>query len=995
MNDKLDDDELRWQIEQMSKEGLGGYFMHARSGLRTSYMSEEWMRAIKASVETGKKLGIDSWIYDENGWPSGSADGKVPAMGENYQQKYLKCCQVEPEKVLWTDRTLGIYVLGDGYRTLRYASGHEAYLRADSKEVMIQIEWINNPYYIDVLSKDAVKAFLDATHEKYYTELKEYFGNAVQGVFTDEPQYAAGRIPWSFELAEIFENEYGYSIISVLPALFFPIEGYRNIRFDFWKTVSNMFSTAFSDQIGKWCRRHNIKFTGHVMGEESLDSQMRHTAGVIPFYAYMDMPGVDWLFRRIGSPIVPKQVSSVAHQLGQKRIISEMFGCSGWNVSFEELKWIAEWQYVLGINTICQHIELYSMRGSRKRDYPPSLFYQQPWWANYKIFNDYFARLSLMLSEGRHLCDVLIIHPLHSAWLEYDTSDNPALRKLDESLDCLSRWLLEMHVDYDYGDEDILCKHAQVDGPYFMVGKARYKVIVLPPSLTLDRSTVRLIDRFIQAGGKVISVGDFPMLVNARYSDESAMFKRKIKCIDLNKDAIKKELEEFSIKIVSENNEDTNNILIQQRDMGKGQRLIFAVNISRDKRTDAKLELTGLWMPKLYKLENADIVSLPAFYDNGKTILKLDFMPMQSYAVLLDKATNENEMKLESHMDEQILCAISDKWHIEPEDLNAWTLDYANISIDGGIWSDSMPIADIQDKLLRLGRDADIALKFNFNLDYISLSDERFYLGIEDAQEFDIYLNGNRINYVDIGWWRDKSIKKVDITNHVVCGINEVIIKRRFYCPEGIYKLVTATDVHESQLNKITYPVELESIYLLGSFGIYSLSEWSYGERRAAYTNGPFVCRPMETLLEASDLTTQGLAFYAGGIKLSQQFDIPYLSSNNKVYIDFSAKPDAVLVKVWLNGIMAGVMPWAPYKLDITETIKQGENSLVIELIGSCRNLLGPHHHIAGELYAVGPSSFTRHKGWTDIETLQEDIWTDRYCFVRFGLNKSPVIKIV
>ena len=114
--------------------------------------------------------------------------------------------------------------------------------------------------------------------------------------------------------------------------------------------------------------------------------QMQATAGVMPSYEYMDMPGIDWLRRRISSPLTPKQVGSVAAQLGKKHVITESFAMTGWDCSPEELKWITQWQYVNGVNRMCQHLQSYSIRGCRKRDFPPSLFYQQSWWRNIKYF---------------------------------------------------------------------------------------------------------------------------------------------------------------------------------------------------------------------------------------------------------------------------------------------------------------------------------------------------------------------------------------------------------------------------------------------------------------------------------------------------------------------------------------------------------------------------------------------------------------------------------
>ena len=89
-NEKLDPEVLREQVRQMHEAGLGGFFMHARGGLQTAYLSEEWMECVNACLDEAGKLGMDAWLYDENGWPSGFGGGLVNGLGVKYQQKYLR-----------------------------------------------------------------------------------------------------------------------------------------------------------------------------------------------------------------------------------------------------------------------------------------------------------------------------------------------------------------------------------------------------------------------------------------------------------------------------------------------------------------------------------------------------------------------------------------------------------------------------------------------------------------------------------------------------------------------------------------------------------------------------------------------------------------------------------------------------------------------------------------------------------------------------------------
>lgn len=87
-NDTLSPKELRWQLKEFATKGFGGYFMHSRVGLGTPYLSQEWMACIQACIEEGKKADVESWIYDEDKWPSGYAGGLIPAKSEKYRACY-------------------------------------------------------------------------------------------------------------------------------------------------------------------------------------------------------------------------------------------------------------------------------------------------------------------------------------------------------------------------------------------------------------------------------------------------------------------------------------------------------------------------------------------------------------------------------------------------------------------------------------------------------------------------------------------------------------------------------------------------------------------------------------------------------------------------------------------------------------------------------------------------------------------------------------------
>lgn len=962
-NDRLDNGLLRQQIRQMAKAGLGGYFMHARGGLGTDYLSHEWMKCIEACIDEGKKVELDSWIYDEEGYPSGFAGGAVTKLGDGYHVRWLEIEEMNPDsEVSHDDALLGIYKL--------------------TAEKTIVIRHKSNPYYVDILNADAVRAFLDSTHEKYYRTFKDEFGTGLKGFFTDEPQYARRCLPWSYNLEAAFRERHGYNLKDVLPALVTELKDYEKIRYDYWDTVNALFIESFARQVYEWCDEHNCMLTGHYVDENSLIGQMQCCASIMPLYEFMHIPGMDWLGRRIGSPIAPKQASSVACQLGKEQVLTESFALCGWNVSFEELKWIAEWQFVNGVNLICQHLQGYTLRGMRKRDYPPSLFYQQPWWKEYKLLNDYFARLGMLLSSGTDVTDVLVIHPIKSAWVVYDSVNNEQINQLEHDFVRVSELLSGWHISYHYGDETIMKTHGKVEGSKLIVGQCSYKAVVMPSLITIDDSTFKLLRLFLKNGGTVISFGNQPYLQEGK--KDPAVLALMDKVLQAGKDevAFRHLLEHLGVRHLNicDHQGEIRDIHYQQRDLGDIQ-VFFMVNHSQTTAYSASIELMGKGKAAKLNAETGDVEDICYTYKAETTVVALDFEPMQSHILLLMK--DEGSIS-ERNTGKQMVLKPPSTWDIEEMDLNSLTLDYCIYSIDDGEWQGPLPVIKLMDLLLGLKRSCDISLKYTFEIES-TLQFKELYLIVEEAEKFSICINDRPINVNSLGWWKDTVFRKLDIKSHIKAGLNEVILKTHFHQHQKVYDILYDDHVHESELNKLTFDTELESIYVLGDFGVISKGDYVEGERRALFADGPFVITEKPEQIKAGDLTRQGFCFYSGMVKLLSSMEIKK-QGDSRIILDIG-KPDAVLTKIIINEKPVKTVLWAPYQVDITEFVIDGTNKITLELYGSNRNLLGPHHHIDGELYRVGPMSFSGKRSWVDGDRKDSNIWSDSYCFVRFGLD--------
>ena len=210
----------------------------------------------------------------------------------------------------------------------------------------------------------------------------------------------------------------------------------------------------------------------------------------------------------------------MANQFRRNIVLSETYGCSGWEFTFEGQKWVGDWQYALGVTLRCQHLTLYTLKGCRKRDFPPSFNYNTTWWRYNKVVEDYFARLSSLLMKGRAKRDVLLVHPISGAWSLFNGKNSDEVQKISDEFQKIAEGILGLHYDYDLGDELILKDYGKVGGTKFFVNRAQYKVIILPPMRNIESSTVKLLEDFLKEGGKVFVMGPLSDTVDGQKSQE-------------------------------------------------------------------------------------------------------------------------------------------------------------------------------------------------------------------------------------------------------------------------------------------------------------------------------------------------------------------------------------------------------------------------------------------------------------------------------------------
>ncbi len=75
----------------------------------------------------------------------------------------------------------------------------------------------------------------------------------------------------------------------------------------------------------------------------------------------------------------------------------------------------------LGVNFFCPDAFDYSLSGLQANQ-PRSQFYQATYWRDYKHFADYAARLSYVLSQGKHKPQAALLRPGSFSRFDWTTS---------------------------------------------------------------------------------------------------------------------------------------------------------------------------------------------------------------------------------------------------------------------------------------------------------------------------------------------------------------------------------------------------------------------------------------------------------------------------------------------------------------------------------------------------------------------------------------------
>ncbi len=987
LNDMLEEGELKRQLGLMKEGGFGGAFLHSRIGLLTPYLSEEWFRMMDIGLKTCQELEIEAWYYDEDKWPSGFAGGIVPLQNPEFQARMMlrmpKSYQVKaPDTVLFED---------DNYKYVCHVDP-------------LGQGWFNNTSWVDLMNPEMVQAFIDCSYKPY---VERYAGKPFSiGIFTDEPQISPrtdiphkGMISYSPVMDKIFKERCGYELRPVLPSMFDSIGDYRKVRLDYYRTVAYCMEQAFSKKIGEYCKANGFIWTGHYNGEDTPTSTMVNEGNLMQQLRHMQQPGIDALGLRFRTIYNAKGASSVANQYGIERRLTELFGISGHNLSFEDRMWITSWHTILGINFMCPHLYLYSMKGERKRDYPPTISHQQPYWSKNKLFEDFSARLCYFASIGQTEAEVCVFHPLESSYIEFAQGDPWGEDNVYEQV---LKKLITTHRNFDIGDEQIISEIAKIEDSRFVVGAMKYKIMLVPKMLTIRQSTIDLLKQFAAAGGTVLVCDQYPRFVEGA-ENMAAIEELKKSSTFVTKDNLEQIMNEKSAPAFKIVGEGIAKIFTHLRTVSNGTSL----QLSNSSRTDTyrvSLEfaapgtVAALWNPV-----NGECLKLAPGADGRYTI---EFAPAQTWVITTGASAKKAKFDATYSVPaaRTNVLTLGNTWTGKREDPNAITLDFVSVSTNGGkSWGLNEPVLAYYDRSysMKPTYNGPMLLKYRVKIDELPKS---CMLGMEQPGMYkQILVNGKDVKFTGNGSFIDAAIKTQDILQFLTKGENEIVLSLDYVTP--INSLI-ATE---------RYGTEIESIYLAGDFAVYGeLSNKQLTD--TWYNQTPNLAKkPIVTAYKSfsigsertdfeGDLSREGYPFYAGRFDLENTFDLSEIDPNTEYTLTFPGC-ESILIAATVNGTEMPVIFSSPWEVNITKALKPGKNDIKVTLTNSLRNLMGPYHHKGGELTGVGPASFRGSDSWPNIIEKGDAVWyearlrgnpklwRDDYYMIPFGVLKAPVLQ--
>jgi hypothetical protein len=552
---KSEGDMRKW-VGWCKDRGFGGFALIFSNPVDSPVLPDYWYDKLLASarvlVEEAKKLDLEVWIFDEWGYPSCVAAGLVCENKELRAKKLHVSYDrfLEPGETISIeipDRTVslksipvnryGFYAPAGRCNDIAEENSTGDIVKYTSKgyERVILVTWeyvsfishvpiTNDPLNFslgtpDLMNKEAASRFIKVVHEKFYDELKDYFGTVIKGFFYDEPEVCFD-FPWT----QGFENEFikrkGYDLRDNLPILMayagnFYHPGYheadliiKNLVFDYFDVWTDLVAENFYGEIQKYCHKRGVLSVGH----QDMDNHTKTLASVSGHFFknsyYNDSPGIDVIGSNIDIDTFydfPRFAGSCKRLYGKNSAMSETFAIMGIAHSPDRMRYLMEHQVIRGIDTFFNMISSIDYEEDTYDLFKPGNYINDLHGRN---VNEHVKRAIGLANAGTPASDLAVYIPMRDIYAhlirDNDAHNMNSILPYDE-VDRIARILAYMPCDFDYIWDEAICELKIDEG--FVTAKGQViRTIIIPPGATIDDKVMVRLKRFVKSGGNVISI---------------------------------------------------------------------------------------------------------------------------------------------------------------------------------------------------------------------------------------------------------------------------------------------------------------------------------------------------------------------------------------------------------------------------------------------------------------------------------------------------------
>ncbi len=330
-------------------------------------------------------------------------------------------------------------------------------------------------------------------------------GQSSQGLnyfFNDELHIGVDKYAWNPDFIEEFQQRKGYDLLDVLPGMWTDVgDATPKIRMDYADVRMSLMEERYFKPIYEWHVSRGMIFACDSGGRGRSPNEFGDYFRATRWYSAPghDTPGGN------ADLIKGKVSSSIANLYGRPRVWLEGYHSLGWDATPERLMFATRENYLYGCTLLNLHGLYYTTYGSHWEWAPPCYHFRMPYWNHMDAFLQYFERLSFLMSQGSHACDVAIVYPV--APYEAEMNGNESCATAFQ----LAERLFAAGIDFEFIDNDSLAR-AEVIGNRLVVtaASASYQALLFPNMEAVRWQSIEKAAAFSEAGGVVAVVGSLP-----------------------------------------------------------------------------------------------------------------------------------------------------------------------------------------------------------------------------------------------------------------------------------------------------------------------------------------------------------------------------------------------------------------------------------------------------------------------------------------------------